>query len=124
MEAVKTIYSTKETFLKAQFYRDLTGQPLPSLFSTSDVHIHRRLRRLLAGQMSESSLKALVPKVDARVKQCIQRMEEEMRSRGAADVFKWSLFMATDVIGELTFGESFKMLDHGEVSALLGGYSK
>ena len=42
-------------------------------------------------------------------------MAEEMKTRGAADVFKWSLFMAADVIGELTFGESFRMLELGMV---------
>lgn len=45
----------------------------------------------------------------------INRMDEEMGKRGAADVFKWWLFMATDVIGELSFGESFRMLEAGEV---------
>lgn len=45
----------------------------------------------------------------------VDRMKEEMKSRGATDVFKWFLFMATDVIGELTFGESFRMLELGEV---------
>lgn len=40
-----------------------------------------------------------------------------MQTRGVADVFKWFLFMATDVIGELTFGESFRMLELGEVSS-------
>jgi hypothetical protein len=32
-----------------------------------------------------------------------------------ADVFKWWLFMATDIIGELSFGESFRMLEAGKV---------
>lgn len=38
-----------------------------------------------------------------------------MEARGAADVFKWWFFMATDIIGELTFGESFRTLEHGQV---------
>lgn len=41
-----------------------------------------------------------------------------MGRRGAADVFKWWLFMATDVIGELSFGESFRVLEAGEVTQL------
>lgn len=48
----------------------------------------------------------------------MERMGEEMKSRGAADIFKWFLFMATDVIGELTFGESFRMLELGEVRSI------
>lgn len=46
----------------------------------------------------------------------VDRIAEEMGKRGVADVFKWWLFMATDVIGELSFGESFRMLEAGEVS--------
>lgn len=48
----------------------------------------------------------------------IQRMAEETNTRGTADVFKWWLFMATDIIGELSFGESFRTLEQGKVSAL------
>ncbi|PNP59015.1 hypothetical protein THARTR1_01263 [Trichoderma harzianum] len=47
-------------------------------------------------------------------------MGEEMGSRGAADVIKWSLFMATDIIGELSFGDSFRTLEIGKKS----GYTK
>lgn len=54
-----------------------------------------------------------------RVHMAISRMAEETQSRGVIDVFKWWLFMATDIIGELSFGESFRMLEAGEVSNLL-----
>ena len=47
-------------------------------------------------------------------------MDEEMKGRGVADVFKWFLFYSTDVIGELSFGESFRMLEIGKVSQPLG----
>ena len=56
------------------------------------------------------------PTVDDKVRLCMTRMEEEMRSRGVADVYKWWTFLATDVIGELSFGESFRMLELGKVS--------
>lgn len=69
----------------------------------------------MAAQMSESSLKWLIPTVTSRAELAIQRMKQEMKTRGLVDVFKWSLFMATDVIGELAFGESFHMLEKGEV---------
>ncbi|TWU73690.1 hypothetical protein ED733_004748 [Metarhizium rileyi] len=114
LDAVKTIYSTKETFRKTTFYKNLTAQPIESMFSTADVDYHRKLRRLLSAQLSESSLKWLVPTVSSRVELTIQRMKEELKIRGCVDVFKWSLFMATDVIGELSFGESFHMLEKGE----------
>lgn len=57
------------------------------------------------------------PIISSRVHMAIGRIAEEMEKRGAADVFKWWLFMATDVIGELSFGESFRMLEAGEVQS-------
>ncbi|KJZ71230.1 hypothetical protein HIM_09373 [Hirsutella minnesotensis 3608] len=114
LDAVKTIYSTKETFRKSHFYRRVVAPDTESIFSTVNVDFHRRHRRLLAGAMSESSLKLLIPQVHARVELAVQRIGEEMESRGSADVLKWWLFMATDVIGELTFGDSFRMLELGK----------
>lgn len=90
--------------------------PVRNLFDATDFEYHRRHRRLLGANMTESSLKAclsvIVPKVDLT----ILRMREEMKTRGAVDVWKWWLFMATDIIGELTFGESFQTLEQGRVS--------
>lgn len=68
--------------------------------------------------MSESSLRAVETQVDARVKLVIHCMQREMQTRGAVDIFKYWLFMATDVIAELSFGQSFEMLEYGEVSIL------
>lgn len=87
-----------------------------TMFSTTDPNYHSSRRRLLASPISDSSLSYLLPQISKRVEFTIQRISEEMESRGSADVFKWWLFMATDIIGELSFGESFKMLEAGNVS--------
>ena len=51
------------------------------------------------------------------VQLAIDQMSCEMKAKGAVDVFKWWLFMATDIIGELSFGESFRILEKGEVKS-------
>jgi cytochrome P450 len=101
----------KEAYVKAPFYQKLTPPGIFNVFNVSDVNLHRRYRRLLSGAMSESSLKLMYPVIEANVNLAIRNMREEMEKRGAADVFKWWIFMATDIIGELTFGESFRMLE-------------
>lgn len=118
IDAVKTIYGVKEIFHKSKFYSRLAQPGQQSLFSTVNVDFHRRHRRLLSGPLSKSSLVSFLPLIDAHVKLAVQKIEEEMKTRGSADVVKWWLFLATDVIGELTFGESFKMLEHGQVCLL------
>ena len=65
--------------------------------------------------MSESILRNYYPTITSRADFAITRMREELEQRGVIDVYKWWLFTATDVIGELTFGESFKTLEQGKV---------
>lgn len=116
--AAKTIHRFRQPFLKSQFYSALVGKQIvtDNVFSTRDVVYHARHRRLLSGPMAKSNLKSVEPIVKSRIELAVQRMAEEMNSRGCADVAKWWLFMATDVIGELSFGDSFRMLEIGKVS--------
>lgn len=66
--------------------------------------------------MSGTSLKNHVPAIMSRVNLAVNRMRDELNKEGAVDIWKWWLFMTTDIIGELTFGESFKTLEQGKVS--------
>lgn len=113
--SAKEIHTVKATYVKGPFYTHFSPAGSEDLVNTRDIHFHRRHRRLLQGPFSETALKAFHPIVEQRVRLAIQRMGEEMATRGVADVFKWFLFMATDVIGELSFGESFRMLELGKV---------
>ncbi|KAM0257669.1 hypothetical protein ACHAQJ_004233 [Trichoderma viride] len=119
IDAVKKIYNARETFRKTSWYGHLSVTS-ENIFNTSRTELHRRLRRLLSGSMSEFSLQAVQPQVQSKIDLMIKRIGEEMERRGAADVIKWFLFMATDVIGELSFGDSFRTLEIGEKS----GYTK
>ncbi|KAI8626564.1 cytochrome P450 [Xylariaceae sp. FL1651] len=115
LEAVGRVYKIKDEFPKSRWYLDLVPI-IEQIFNTPDIFLHRRLRRLLSSPLSESGLKAFLPQIDNKVNLAIQRMEEEYKTRGAADIYKWWLFMTTDVIGELSFGESFRMLESGKVN--------
>lgn len=113
--SAKEVHTVKATYVKAPFYDLIAPGGVQDLVNTRDINFHRRHRRLLQGPFSETSLKAFHPVVEQRVRMAVQRMEEEMTARKSADIFKWFLFMATDVIGELSFGESFRMLELGKV---------
>lgn len=115
--AAKEIHSVKATYAKAPWYRTFATPGTENVFSTTDTDFHRRHRRLLQGPLSETNLKVFHPIVEQRVELAIQRMKEETKTRGATDILKWFLFLATDTVGELTFGESFRTLESGEVCA-------
>ncbi|KAF2262937.1 cytochrome protein [Lojkania enalia] len=115
--AAKRIHSHRAPFPKAVFYDKIRIQSmLPNVFNSTDFDYHARHRRLLSAPISQSHLKAVEGVVKARADLAVQRIREEMKTRGAADVLKWWQFMATDVIGELTFGDSFRMLEQGRVN--------
>ncbi|KAI1267069.1 cytochrome P450 [Xylariaceae sp. FL1019] len=111
----KIIHSVKNTFSKAGFYRRLTPG-VESVFNTTSNDLHRRMRRVLSAPISESGLQVYLPNIQDKVRLAIQRMGEEHETRGVADIWEWWLFMTTDVIGELSFGKSFEMLESRKVN--------
>lgn len=114
--AAKQIHTVKERYLKASFYKDISAPGVQNVFNTPDIWFHRRHRKLLQAPFSDAALQVFQPAIEMRIRMTIQRMAEETKTRGTADVFKWWLFMATDIIGELSFGESFRTLEQGKVS--------
>ncbi|KAK7705638.1 hypothetical protein SLS64_008007 [Diaporthe eres] len=115
--AFRQIYNTKETFVKSPLYETITDSPAPSIFSTADVELHRRQRRLLAPGLSETSVSQMWSSVHSKVALTVQRMKEETEERGAADIYKWWTFMTSEITGELTFGQSFGILEKGKKDA-------
>ncbi|KAF2637187.1 cytochrome protein [Massarina eburnea CBS 473.64] len=114
IKAVKTIHSYRKVFPKSAFYSYFTSAyKVQSVFNTTDLVTHARYRRLLAGPLSESGLKNVEALVDSRATMAIEKIGEEMDKKGYANAMQWWLFMATDVIGELSFGDSFRMLELG-----------
>jgi cytochrome P450 len=107
--------------LKSAWYLNLSNGGVYNVFNTIDPEYHSRHRRLLSSPLSDTSLRRLEPIITARVSLAIDKITEEMKIRGAADVFKWWSFMSTDIIGELSFGDSFRMLEQGKVGIIVEG---
>ncbi|KAH9905812.1 cytochrome P450 [Xylariomycetidae sp. FL2044] len=114
--SVRLIHRVNSDFVKAGYYKSLSEHSL-DLFNVVDKEEHRRRRKLLSQPVSENGLKPMLPQIESRVRLAVQRMGEEMKTRGAADVYKWWMFMTTDVIGELSFGDSFRTLERGKKDA-------
>ncbi|KAE8154108.1 cytochrome P450 [Aspergillus avenaceus] len=126
----REIHRIGSGFLKDPWYTLLNRKDTQSIFTTTDPKFHNAHRRLLSAPMSDLSLKSMEPLIDARIRLTVQKIQEEMKAVGVADIYKWWFFMATDVIGELTFGESFRMTEKGqknqyvkdiEITSIIGG---
>ena len=72
-------------------------------------------RRLLANPLSNSPLPAFEPVIQATIGLAMEKVRDESRNKGYADVYTWLSLMATDAIEDLTFRSSFRVLERGEV---------
>jgi hypothetical protein len=115
ISAAKEIHRVGSGFLKSVWYQNLTLKAGTNIFNIINPKEHGVRRRLLSAPISDSSLKLMESLINEKVSLAIQKIKEEMECRGAADVFKWWMFMASDVIGQLSFGDSFGMLERGIV---------
>lgn len=90
-----------------------------------DKHAHGARRKLFARAFSKTALRRDWEGV-VRIKcdLAVKRMGEESKRFGKVDVLKWWTFLASDVLGELAFGESFGNLERGEKNAFIGVLEK
>jgi hypothetical protein len=115
VNAAKEIHRVGSGFLKSEWYQNLTMNAGTNVFNIINPKAHGVRRRLLSAPISDSSLKLMESLINEKISLAIQRIKDEMERRGSADVFKWWMFMASDVIGQLSFGGSFGMLERGTV---------
>lgn len=108
---MKEIHKANSCFYKTVFYPKLSIGNVPATFSTTYRHFHAHHRRLLASPISDSSLTRLEPLIANRVRIAVHKITMDLADHGVTDVFKWWLFMVSDIIGELKFEDSFRMLE-------------
>lgn len=113
LQTARQIHRVQSKFLKTDFYPRLTNG-FVNVFSILSPKAHAERRRLLAMPLSEKGLRKFEDVIMKTVIAAVEGIEQDMKSHSESNVAKWFLFMATDVIGQLTFGESFKVLDKGE----------
>ncbi|KAK5168932.1 uncharacterized protein LTR77_006241 [Saxophila tyrrhenica] len=115
IKAAKIVYKVGGLYLKSDFYDAFTGrQPVGNAFSMVDFHEHSRHRRLTSANFTEKWISNMEPFIADITRSATARMADEASRHGFTDVFKWFTFMATDVIGESSFGTSFRMVERGQ----------
>lgn len=90
-----------------------------------DSREHGARRKLFARAFSKSALRRdWEGVVREKAELAVRRMGEESKRLGKVDVLKWWTFLASDVLGELAFGESFGNLERGEKNQFIGVLEK
>lgn len=112
---MKEIHRVGSGFLKTEWYEQFT-QGREGVFNMRDVKKHAQRRKLFARPFSKTVLRSTwEPVVRDKVQLMISQIQNELTTGGVCDIFKWATFLATDVSAHLMFGESFEMLQRGEV---------
>jgi cytochrome P450 len=88
--------------------------PLSIVFAPREAH--SRLRRLLSHGFSTSSMLEQQPIIKGYVSLLIQRLRERGQNGAAKlNVCEWYNYTTFDIMGDLTFNESFGCLEKGEM---------
>ncbi|KAI0451348.1 isotrichodermin C-15 hydroxylase [Xylaria acuta] len=84
--------------------------------STARDTNHRRLRRIQGHAFSEKAILLQEPYLLLHIKQFVTCLRDEAtKNSGIVNITKWVDILASDVIGDLSFSESFGGLDSGQL---------
>lgn len=115
VDGFKQIHAVSAKFNKSKWYEELTIFPRHSVFTMQTKETHAARRKLFARGFSKTYLREHYEVVVAeKAKLAVQGIKTRAL-KGNADLMQWWTFLATDTVGQLGFGESFGMLEKGEV---------
>lgn len=81
-------------YLKSEWYSNFVGNLTErNLFTMIDPYQHGQHRKLTAYNFSERHVKTMEPYIARNTQLAVNRMQDEERSKGYCDVFKWFMFM-------------------------------
>ncbi|EDU46193.1 CypX Cytochrome P450 [Pyrenophora tritici-repentis] len=112
-EAAKVILGHHNAMDKSQFYHPF-GQPEEyNLFSEPSISVHANVRRPIAQLYSQTTLLSYEPFVETCNTILLKRLEEYARNGKALNVRNLMQYYAFDVIGEITVGSRFGLMEDG-----------
>ena len=104
----------QRTLIKSKFY-DLYGSGFERrcVGSERDPQIHKRMRTSLAPAFSSKALSEQETIVDGVINAFLSRIGADGNVPGGINMTKWFEMVAFDILGEMTFGESFHCIESG-----------
>ncbi|UKZ81786.1 hypothetical protein TrVFT333_009559 [Trichoderma virens FT-333] len=112
--ALRAIYGHKANVRKSDFYLSFPATPgAVSTHTAIKRSVHARKRRVMSHAFSEAALKGVEEYVLAHIRLYIQKLAGGSSGEWTEprNVSKWSTYLGFDVMGDLSFGKSFNMLE-------------
>ncbi|GIJ86437.1 hypothetical protein Asppvi_005326 [Aspergillus pseudoviridinutans] len=126
--AIRTVYGPGTKFEKGMFYSrgPKEKQLLVNLASTTDKRVHARKRRIISHAMSEAAIRSYEPTILEKTRLFCQRVSDPTTFEGTyKNMSRWFSFLTYDIMGELTFSQSYDMLtksDNHFIQPLIDSY--
>ncbi|KAK3315919.1 cytochrome P450 [Apodospora peruviana] len=111
VESWEAIHRMGSGFRKTWIHEKVRIGPELFLFSFTDVKKHAARRKLFARAFTKEAIRRnWEDVVRQRVEACVEKIKKEAEG-GVADVFKWWRLMTSDIIAQMSFGESFGLVE-------------
>lgn len=118
-QAWRDIYGHRQGhkgLIKEPKFLGLPPEGVHNIFTTPSDADHSRMRKLLAHAFSERALREQESLITSYIDLLISNLHDQIRgpTQGTVNLVKWYNFTTFDIIGDLSFGESFHCLESGE----------
>ncbi|CAM1504056.1 Fc.00g016470.m01.CDS01 [Cosmosporella sp. VM-42] len=123
--ALKEIYGFRSNVRKAEFYNAFV-HPAANTHNTRDKELHARKRRVLSHAFSDGATKEMQRYILGNVRTFTEQIGREdggVEAKGwtkPRNMSDWCNYLAMDILGDLSFGKAFHMLESPDNRFALG----
>jgi len=118
--ALKEIYGSGKNVMNADQYVHLRRNPkVVTTFSATDKKEHAFRRRIISHGFSEAALRSMEGEILSNITIFCGKIGEGASGHSWSvprNMAKWASYLTFDVLGSLSFGKSFGMLEHEQKS--------
>lgn len=129
-DAAKDIYSFQAKMMKDDAYEtfsgpDAEGHNFKSIVNTPDREEHSRKRKYISNAFAQRTVVTLDPLVNRAVSTFVKQLDKvaagELNQKtiatpgdGVVNLYRWINLLAYDIVGEISFGQSFGLCERGD----------
>ncbi|KAI9901973.1 hypothetical protein N3K66_003790 [Trichothecium roseum] len=113
--ALRDVYGFKANVVKAEFYNAF-AHPVANTHNTRDRQVHARKRRVLSAAFADNAVREAQRFILGNVRTFCDVVGEGLAGDGKGwtvpkNMSDWCSYLAIDILGDLSFGKAFHMLE-------------
>lgn len=113
--ALRDVYGFRANVVKAEFYNAF-AHPVANTHNTRDRQVHARKRRVLSAAFADNAVREAQRFILGNVRTFCDVVGEGLAGDGKGwtvpkNMSDWCSYLAIDILGDLSFGKAFHMLE-------------